>query len=95
MKFNKKLARLESLYNIKKNNIMIADPIHISDFIHYALENPEKYRLEGINKDWFRSKCVKAPDVASKIVKNILLENGFNVSSKSIIEGIELFKVDE
>jgi len=94
MKFNRKLARLESLYGVKTNKAVEAEPLQISDFIHHIFENSSKYNVEDINKDWFRSVCSKNPDTATKIVKNVLMENGFNVSSKSIVEGIEIFKID-
>jgi hypothetical protein len=94
MKFNKKLARLESLYGVKSNKAMHTDPIYVSDFIHHIFENSEKFKLDNISKDWFKSLCNKTPDTASKMIKNILLESGFNVSTNCITEGIEIFKID-
>ena len=94
MKFSKKLAKLESLYGLKRKKSMVTDPIYVSDFIHHIFENAEKYRFENISKDWFKSLCAKEPTSASKIIKNVLMENGFNVSGNCINEGIEIFKID-
>lgn len=92
MNYNKRLARMESYYGITKSKP--EDPLNISDFINYALENPKDYKLEGISKDYFLGICEKTPEKAIKIVRNILLENGHNISYNSIEEGIEVFKID-
>lgn len=79
------------MYNVPSNK-MVVDSIHVSDFIEYIFENSDKYNLNGITKEYFLSICNKDMNKAKSIVNGILLENNKNVSEKSILEGIEVFK---
>jgi hypothetical protein len=85
VKVNKKLSRLESLYQVNEK----ADPIHISDFIHHVFENQEAFQLEGeaVSKEWFH----KTPK-AFNFVDSMLRQNGHAVDKQSILEGIDLFR---
>ena len=95
MKFNKKLARLESVYSVASSKTKEVTPLNISDFIHYIFDNPEQYKLEGINKNCFKNIYNKEPDKAIRIIYNILIEQGHVIKQRSIIlEGIEFFKED-
>lgn len=93
--FNKNLSKLEAMFEVENEVVKKAAPLDISDFIHYVFDNPEKYKLEGITKEWFILESMKDSKKATSIIFNLLQENGFLVSKKSILEGIEVFKNGE
>ena len=79
MKFNKKLAKLESVY-LNKSSSKKADPLDIADFIDHLLENVDSYKFPKISKNLFESKCINSPKIAANMVKSVLLEQGDNIS---------------
>lgn len=92
--FNKNLSKLEAMFEVENEVVKKAIPLDISDFIHYVFDNPEKYKLEGITKEWFILESMKDPKKATNIIFNLLQENGFLISKKSILEGVEMFQND-
>ena len=85
VKINKKLARLESVYQVARE----IDPVYVSDFIHYVFENKELFNLagEGVTEEW-----LGVTPKAFEFVDNMLRLKGFVVSEKSILEGLNIFK---
>ena len=93
--FNKNLSKLEAMFEVENEVVKKAIPLDISDFIHYVFDNPEKYKLEGLSKEWFILESIKDSKKATNIIFNLLQENGFLVSKKSILIGVEVFKNGE
>lgn len=87
--FNKKLARLESLYGVETKPITEVTSLQVSEFIDHVFENQNQYKLEGVSKEWF---LTKPSEECSKIISGLLLENGHRVIPNVILEGVEVFK---
>ena len=88
--FNKKLAKLEAIYDINNHNRINTDRGSIESYIHNIFENSEVYGINGLSKDWFDTFKKKNPIKASNFIYNVLKESGTIVSKQSIFESMSI-----
>jgi len=94
-RFNKHLSQLEAIYGVAEPVLKSADPVHVSDFIHYVFENEDTYGLQGLDKEWFCSFSNLNESNATNFVNNLLHKEGHLINKTSIVEGISNFKKEE
>jgi hypothetical protein len=82
---NKRLARLESIHGISKSK---GTSEHVAEFIVDVFENPTNYQMEGISRQWFDYCDI---DTKVKVVSNLLIESGHEVSKHKVSKGISIY----
>jgi hypothetical protein len=94
-RFNKHLSQLEAIYEVATPVMKSADPVHVSDFIHYIFENTDTYDITGLDKDWFCAYTSINESKSVNFINNLLQGQGHLVTKESILEGINHFVKDE
>ena len=95
MHFNRYLSALEAVHGVGTPVVKTADPILVSDFIHYVFENAGEFNIDGFSKEWFSNLANKQPKKAISFIGGFLEEQGHLVSRNSLNEAINIFRSEQ